>query len=246
MHDVQHQGATEQRHRHDPRTALPAQDAPRQHDHPDPGDGDQGTRGLHQGDGEVLRNQVQMGAQRRGDRGEQVDHAGHEERDGGDAPDTAHADAVRCHFGRRWPRRAAGPPGGQLGVDIGRLRTALDHDVRRDEPLAQGGHGQVRLGQQQAHVQVGPGLDLERRLLAVVQEGGREAEAPPVLVDDLGGGTRTGEEPGVEVGELGHQRAADDHTRRAGLDGLARHVEYVAAVDVEERVRNGARPRFAT
>ena len=221
---------------------CPRQDAPRQHDHPDPGDGDQGARGLHHGDGQVLRNQVQVGAQGRGDRGEQVDHAGHEERDGRDAPDAAHADAVRGHFGRRWPRGAAGPSGGQLGVDIGRLRTALDDDVRSDQPLAQGGHGQVRLGQQEAHMQVGSGLDLERRLLAVVQEGGWKAEAPSVLVDHLGGGARAGEEPGVEVGELGHQRTTDDHPRRAGLDRLARHVEGVPAVHVEQRVRDGRVP----
>ena len=213
--DVEHQRAAEQRHRHDPGAPLPTQDAPRQHDHPDAGDGHQGAGRLHDGDGQVLRNEVQVGAQGRGDRGEQVDHAGHEERHGGDAPDAAHADAVGGHLGRRWPGGAAGPSGGQLGMDVGRLGAALDHDVGRDQPLAQGGHGQVRLGQQQAHVQVGPGLDLEGRLLAVVQEGGREAEAPAVLVDHLGGGAGAGEEPGVEVGELGHERAADDHPRRA-------------------------------
>ncbi len=57
-------------------------------------------------------------------------------------------------------------------------------------------------------MQLRPGLDLEGRLLAVVEEGGWEPEAPPVLVHDLGGGARAGEEAGVEMGQLGHERPA--------------------------------------
>ena len=225
---------------------MPAQDAPREHDHPDAGDGHEGAGRLHDGNGQVLGNEVQMGAQGFGHRGEQVDQAGHEERDGGDAPDAADADAVRGHLGRRRPGGAVGPSGRQFGMDLGRLGAALDHDVRRDQALAQGGQGQVGLGQQQADVQVGPCFDLEGRLLPVVQEGGREAEATPVLVDHLGGGAGTGEEPGVEVGELGHQRAAHDHPRGPGLDGRPGQVEGVPAVDVEERMGDGGRPRLAS
>ena len=135
-----------------------------------------------------------------------------------------------------------GQLGRQLGVDLGRLGAALDHGVGGDQPLAHGGHGQVGLGQEQAHVQLGPGLDLEGRLLAVVQERRREPEAPPVLVHDLGGGARAGEEAGVEVGQLGHERPADDDTRGPGLDGGPRRVERVLPVDLELGVRDGPRP----
>ena len=71
--DVEDERCGQQRHGHQPGAALPLQDAPRQHDHPDAGDGHEGAGRLHDGDGQVLRDQVQMGAQRRGHRGEQVD-----------------------------------------------------------------------------------------------------------------------------------------------------------------------------
>ena len=87
-------------------------------------------------------------------------------------------------------------------------------------------------------MQVGPGLDLERRLLAVVEERRREPQPSPVLVDDLGGGARAGEEAGVEVGQLGHERPAGDDARRAGLDGGAGGVEGVLSVDLELGVRD--------
>jgi hypothetical protein len=102
---------------------------------------------------------------------------------------------------------------------------------------------EVGFGQEQADVQFRPRLYLEGRLLAVVQEGGREPEASPVLVDDLGGGTGAGEETGVEVGQLRHQRPADDNARDPRLDGGARGVECVGAVQLELLVgdRLGAR-----
>ena len=124
------------------------------------------------------------------------------------------------------------------------LERPLIDDVGGHQPLAHGGHGQVGLGEEQADVQVGTGLDLERRLLAVVQERRRQPEAPAVLVHDLGGGARAGEEARVEVGELGHERPAGDDTRCAGLDGGARGVEGVLAVDLRAgRARSGALPR---
>ncbi len=169
--------------------------------------------GLHHGDGQVLRNEVQVLAQRGGDRGEQVDGAGDEQQDRGEAADTAHPDVIRRHLGRGRPGRAARPAGRQFGVDVGRLGSALDHGVGGDEALAHGGERQVGLGQQQADVQLGPGLDLERGLLAMVQECRREPEAAPVLVDDLGGGAGAGEEARVEVGQLRDQGTADDDAR---------------------------------
>ena len=146
--------------------------------------------------------------------------------------------------GRGRPRRAARPAGRQLRVDVGGLGAALDDGVGRDEPLAHGGQRQVGLGQEQAHVQLRPGLDLEGRLLAVVQERGREPEAPPVLVHDLGGGARAGEEAGIEMGQLGHERPAHDDARGPGLDGGPRGIERVLPVQLELGV--GDRPRART
>ena len=131
-----------------------------------------------------------------------------------------------------------GQPAASSAWTSAALARPLTTTVGRHEALAQVASGQVHLGQQQPHVQVGSGLDLEGRLLAVVQEGGREAEAAPVLVHHLGGGARTGEEARVEVGQLGHQRPADDDARRAGLDGGAGAVERVLA-----RRRRAARAR---
>ena len=95
-------------------------------------------------------------------------------------------------------------------------------------------------------MQVRPGLDLEGRLLAMMQERRWQPEASPVLVHDLGGGARAGEEAGVEVRELGHERPAGDDPGCAGLDGGAREVEGVHPVDLELGVGDGARPREAT
>jgi len=38
-----------------------------------------------------------------------------------------------------------------------------------------------------------------------------KSEAALVFMHDFGGCARAGEEPGIELCELGHQRAADDH-----------------------------------
>ena len=235
----------EQRHGDEPGAALAPQHAARQHDHADAGDGRQRAGGLDDGDGQVLRNEVQVLAQRSGDRGEQVDGAGHEQRDGGQAADAPHPDVVRRHLGGGRPGRAARPAGRQLGVDVGPLGSALDHGVGGDQPLAHGGQRQVGLGQQQADVQLRPGLDLERRLLSMVQERGRQPEAAPVLVHDLGGGAGAGEEARIEVGQLGHQRTAGDDARDPRLDGGPGGVERVLAVHQELLVGDGAGPRRA-
>ena len=70
--------------------------------------------------------------------------------------------------------------------------------------------GRSAVGQDEADVQLGPGFDLDRGLLAVVQEGGRQTQAPAVLVHDLRGRPGAREEPRVEVGELGYEQ----HRRR--------------------------------
>ena len=72
---------------------------------------------------------------------------------------------------------------------------------------------------------------------------GREPEAAPVLVHDLGGGARAGEEADVEVGQLGHERPADDDARSPRLDRGPGDVERVLPVQLELVVRDrpGAR-----
>ena len=72
----------------------------------------------------------------------------------------------------------------------------------------------------------------------MVQEGRGETEPAPVLVHHLGRGARAGEEPGVEVGELGDQRAADDQAGRPALDGPPGGVQgIVLHVDQEQDAR---------
>ncbi len=61
-----------------------------------------------------------------------------------------------------------------------------------------------------------------------------------MLVDDLRRGTGAGEEPDVEVGELGDQSAAYDDPGRPARDGGPGDVEDVLTIDGEELVRRGA------
>ena len=238
VEQVQGERRDEQRHGDQPRAPLAPQDAPREHDHADAGDGRQRPGRLDHRHGQVLRDEVQVLAQRSGHRGEKVDGTRHEEGDRGETSDAADPDVVRRHLGGGRPRRTAGPARHQLRVDVGRLGAALDHGVGRHQALAHRGQRQVGLGQQQAHVEFRPRLDLEGRLLAMMQERGREPEAATVLVHDLGGGSRAGEEPRIEVGQLRHQRPAHDDARGAGFDGDPRGVERVLPVQFELIVRD--------
>ena len=86
-------------------------------------------------------------------------------------------------------------------------------------------------------MQIRPRLHFDQGLLAMVQEGRGQPESTPVFVHDLGRGTRAGEEPGVEMGELGNERAAHDHAGGAVADRLAGYVEDILPVEGEERVR---------
>ena len=90
--------------------------------------------------------------------------------------------------------------------------------TRRSPMVAMGRSASARM---QSDVQVGAGLDLERRLLAVVQEHRRQPQPAAVLVHDLGGGPGAGEEARVEVGQLGDERPAAMTPDGAGLDGRA-------------------------
>ncbi len=92
-------------------------------------------------------------------------------------------------------------------------------------------------------MQVRAGLDLEGGLLAVVEERRGEPEASPVLVDHLGCRARAGEEPDVEVGQLGHEGPAGDDAGRARLDRGAGGVEGILSVDLELGMRDRAPSR---
>jgi hypothetical protein len=131
-------------------------------------------------------------------------------------------------------------------VEIGRLRPALDDGVVCHQPLAHGGQRQVDLGVHEADVQIRARLHLDHRRLTMVEVRRRKAEPPPVFVHDLRRGARAGKEAHVEVRELGHECAADDHAGRSPGNGMPGHVQDVLPVEREECVRRGAgalRPR---
>ncbi len=241
VHEMEDQRHPKQRNGDEPRSALPLEDASRQHDHADARDGAERPGGLDHRDGQVLDDQLQVLAQRRRERREELDRAGHEERDGGNPTDAAHPDAIGGHLGRGRPGGTARPAGSELGVHVGGTRPALDHTVGRDETLPQRRQGEVHLGQHQAYVQVRSGFQLERRLLAVVQEGGREPQPAAVLAHHLRGCTRAREESALKVGQLGDQRTADDDTGRTGRDRVARRVERALTVECQQRVGHRAR-----
>jgi hypothetical protein len=123
-------------------------------------------------------------------------------------------------------------------VHFGGLGPTLDDRIRRHEPLAHRGHRKVGGGQDEPDVQLGPRLDLDRGLLAMVEEGRGQSQAASVLVHDLRRRPRTREEPGVEVGELGCYGTAHDDAGGSVLDGSAGHVERVLAFDLELGVRD--------
>ena len=126
-------------------------------------------------------------------------------------------------------------PPGQLATNSGCRSAAfvlpLTTASLREQPLAQGGQRQVDLGLHEADVQIRARLDLDHGGLAVVEVGRWKPEPRPVLVDDLRRGARAGEEPDIEVRELGHEGAAHDDPGRPPRDGVACHVEDVLAFD---------------
>ncbi len=125
-------------------------------------------------------------------------------------------------------------------MKLGRLRPPLDDGIACQQPLAQGGQGEVDLGLRETEVQIRPRLDLDGGGLTMVEVGRRQAESRPVLVHDLRRGTRAGKEPDVEVGQLGHESAPHDHPGRPSRDGIAGHVEDVLPLNGQELVRRGA------
>ena len=145
-------------------------------------------------DRHVLGDEADVLVHRRRHGREKMDRSGDEQGGGGDPADPPHPDPVGGHFRCWWPGGATGPAGHQLGMHVGGGRPPLDHRVVGQQPFAHGGQRQVDLGLHEADVQIGPGLQFEHTLLAVVQEGRGQPEPAPVFVHDLGRGTRAGEE----------------------------------------------------
>ena len=183
--DVEDQRGHQQPHGHQPRAALTLEHAARQHDHADARDRHQRPGGLGHLNGHVLGDEVDVVVHRRRHGGEEIDQPGDEQGGGGDPADAPHPDPVGGHLRRRRPGGATGPAGHQFGMKVGGVGSPLDHGVMGQQPFAHGGQRQVDLGVHQADVQIRPGLHLDHRLLAVVQEGRGQAEPPPVLVHHL-------------------------------------------------------------
>ena len=122
---------------------------------------------------------------------------------------------------------AADPAGaavGQAEVGGGRPRVAdrVGGDERRvegapdaapgDEALEPAGRAELVVGQEQADVELGPGLDLDPADPLAVQEDGRQSEPAPVLGHHLGRGAHVGVEAGAQVGQLGPEGGRRDES----------------------------------
>ena len=218
MHQVQDQGGGQQHGGHQPGAALAPQHAPGQHHQADAGQGHQGPGRLGHAQGQVLADQVEVAGGRPADRHQQVEQPGQEDGPGGQPPHPAHPDPAGGHSGRRGPRGAPGPRGHHGRVQVGRLLVALHHRVPGGDALQRGRGGQVDVGQQEADVEIGPGLQLDVAGLPVVEEHRGHPEPSRVLAHQLGGAARAGEEALAEMDELGPQPTPGD---QAG--GPARH-----------------------
>ena len=169
-------------------------------------------------EGQVLAGQVEVAGGRPADRHQQVEQPGQEDGPGSQPPHPAHPDPAGGHSGRRGPRGAPGPRGHHGRVQVGRRLVALHHLVPGGDALERGRVGEVGVGQQEADVEIGPGLQLDPARLAVVEEHRGQPEPSRVLAHQLGGAPGAGEEARAEMGELGPQPPAGD---QAG--GPARH-----------------------
>ena len=162
VHQVQDQGGGQQHGGHQPGAALAPQDAPGQHHQPDAGQRHQGPGRLGHAEGQVLADQVEVAGGRPADRHQQVEQPGQEDGPGGQPPHPAHPDPAGGHSGRRRPGGAPGPRGHHGRVQVGRLLVALHHLVPGGDALEGGRGGEVGVGQQQADVEIGPGLQLDQ------------------------------------------------------------------------------------
>ena len=147
------------------------------------------------------------GRDRRGDGGDEVDHAADGQCEGADASGALALEPVRLV---RREGVALGPGGDDLGaggVGVGA--------GGREQPLEEGGGGRLLPGVVQPGVEPGPGLELEERLLAADHPHGREAEAARPLDRDGPAAAGVGVEAAAQVGELGLVGVPGDEPRVA-------------------------------
>ena len=90
-----------------------------------------------------------------------------------------------------WRRSGAGRPrlADRVGGDQRRVEGAAA-PAAGDEPLEPAGGGELVVGQEQADVELGTGLDLDPAHPLAVQEDRRQSQPAPVLGHHLGGGAR--------------------------------------------------------
>ena len=141
--------------------------------------------GGHAGpEGEDLEHHVQPAPQRWGDGVEQVDDAGEEDGGRGPAPHPPGPPVGLVEVGGGRPRLAHRVGGDQRRVEAAASLAPGDHpleDARRAELVA---------GQQHAHVELGPGLELDPADPLVVDEDRGQAQPAPAFLHHLGGGAR--------------------------------------------------------
>ncbi len=124
-----------------------------------------------------------------------------------------------------------GPRGHLGGVDVGSRLVPLHHPFGADQPFEGRRGREVGVAQEQPHVEVGTGLELDPARLAVVHEDGGQPTAPGVFADKLGGGPRDGIEARVEAGQFGPRGAPDDDSRGPGADRAADGIRCRSPVE---------------
>ncbi len=201
---VEHDGAAEEGHRHPPGPPLAPQDAPSEGDQGQAGQGHQGAGGDAGPYRQELLERMEAPVQGRGDGVQEVDDPGDEDGGGGPAADPAGPAVGLAEVGRRRPRVAH-----RVGGDQRRVEGPAD-PAAGDDPLEPARRGELVVGEQHAHVQLGPRLDLDPADPLAVEEDGGQAEPAPVLGHHFGGGAHVGVEAGTEIGQLRPERGRGD------------------------------------
>ena len=234
---VEDQGDRQQHHRHLPGQALSSQDAPAEGDEGQTGEGNQGPSGDGRPKREELEQHVEPATEGGSDGVEDVDQPGEQDGDRGDAPHPAGPAMGLSEIG-------GGRPG--VSLRIGRHHRRMkgaDGMIGAEQPLEEAGGPKVGLGQQQADVEVGTGLELDPAQSLAVEEDRGQAQPPGVLLDDLGGGSHVGVEPHPQIGELGLKGGSGDETGEPDADQPA---PVLAGGVVGDRLRGDRLERAAS
>ena len=132
---------------------------------------------------------------------------------------------------RRWDWRRSGAGGhdSPFGYEATTDRMHGAHHVPdRYQPLEQAVGGNVALGVQQPHVEIGTRLELHPAQTLTVDEDGRQSQAPRLLLDHFGGGPHVGVEADTEVGQFRLEGGSSDQSGVSSSHqeaaGIARRV----------------------